>query len=59
MHTWLPAFAKAIGAPKPPHIQNSLAHRIVGRGQFSLTRPPPFTVIRQLLASHPLPAQGR
>ncbi len=32
MHAWLPAFAKAIGAPKPPHIQNALARPDAGRG---------------------------
>jgi 2-alkyl-3-oxoalkanoate reductase len=31
MHTWLPAFAQAIGAPNPPHLQNSQARAAAGR----------------------------
>jgi nucleoside-diphosphate-sugar epimerase len=30
MHTWLPAFAKALGAPSPPHIHDSLARAAIG-----------------------------
>jgi nucleoside-diphosphate-sugar epimerase len=36
MHTWLPAFAKAIGAPNPSHIQNPQAHAAIGREALAI-----------------------